>query len=226
MQSGEPRSKACRKCAAKPLVTHGHCPFKKPSATYRIWQGMRDRCFNQKNRFFQNYGGRGITVCDRWRGSFENFLADMGPRPSAKHSIDRIDNDGNYEPGNCRWATSVEQNNNSRNCRMLSLNGETLSAAEWARRLGGNGHLLLQRIDKLGWPLERALTEPFGDPVGSRRRTNGNKTLTLNGETLFLGEWSARTGLRLTTINERLRMGWTAERALTTPARPIRERAA
>jgi hypothetical protein len=85
---------------------------------YRAWDSMLTRCNNPKSKPYPRYGGRGIKVCDRWR-KFENFLADMGPRPSKDLSLDRIDNDGNYEPGNCRWATIKEQNNNKSNCRHL-----------------------------------------------------------------------------------------------------------
>jgi hypothetical protein len=96
-------------------------------------------------------------VCDRWR-SFENFFADMGECPSGKHTIDRIDNQRGYNPANCRWATMKEQQNNRSNNRRIEFRGETLTLQQWAERLGVTHKTISLRIDKLGWPLEQALT--------------------------------------------------------------------
>jgi len=98
-------------------ITHGCGSKKNRAPEYRAWDSMKARCYNEKTKNFRRYGGRGIKVCVRWRGSFENFLNDMGRKPSPNHSIDRINNDGNYEPGNCRWATKSQQMNNT--CRSL-----------------------------------------------------------------------------------------------------------
>ncbi len=109
---------------------------KKPE--YKSWCSMKGRCCNQKNKAFKDYGGRGIKVCDRWLNSFENFLADMGERPTPKHSIDRINNDGNYEPSNCRWATRLQQGRNKRGVKLVTINKETRCITEWIEHLGLN----------------------------------------------------------------------------------------
>lgn len=105
------------------------------SCEWRIWAGMRSRCRSSANSNFPNYGGRGIKVCERWQ-IFDNFYADMGQRPSQLHTIDRIDNDGDYEPSNCRWATAEEQAHNRCNSILIDLAGEKIALSEGARRLG------------------------------------------------------------------------------------------
>jgi len=99
---------------------HGHCRRRKPSPEYVAYNAMLQRCYYKNYQFWHCYGGRGIRVCKRWRRSFENFLADMGCKPSRQHSLDRIDNEGNYEPGNCRWATAKEQRNNRRDHKLAA----------------------------------------------------------------------------------------------------------
>jgi hypothetical protein len=132
---------------------------KSKTAEYRIWKAMHTRCGNPNILDFADYGGRGIQVCERWVTSFENFLADMGLRPTPKHSIDRIDVDGPYSPENCRWATPKQQTRNARSNRLYTFQGETLCIGEWAERTSIKYHTLLQRFNQ-GWSPKRALTEP------------------------------------------------------------------
>jgi hypothetical protein len=125
---------------------------------HQIWTQMKVRCNNPKNKGYKNYGGRGIKVCERWQKSFADFISDMGQRPSPNHSIERIDNDGDYEPQNCKWATYTEQANNTRNNHFLTFNGETLTINQWARKLGIDRRVLTSRLIR-GWSVERVLGE-------------------------------------------------------------------
>ena len=139
---------------------HGHMRGNKPSPTYRAWRSMIARCEDSRHRNYPFYGGRGFRVNTLWRDSFEAFLADMGVRPDGR-TLDRKEPDLGYNPGNCRWATDDEQASNRRSNVYLSFNGETLTMAAWARRLGCKPSALRMRLAK-GWLVDRALTEPFG----------------------------------------------------------------
>jgi hypothetical protein len=127
------------------------------STEYRSWQMMKNRCCNPKYANWNIYGGRGITVCDRWLNSFENFVADMGLKPTPKHSIDRIDGSGNYEPSNCRWANKKEQAENTSRNVFVKLNGETLTISDAARKIGIHQTKISWRL-RNGWSLEKALS--------------------------------------------------------------------
>lgn len=144
-------TKRCR-CHVRAATTHGlsHSP------EYRVWLSMIQRCTNPKRNGYGRYGGRGILVCDRW-SAFENFLSDMGPRPSLQHSLDRIDGDGNYEPGNCRWATQVEQMRNMHRNVRLTFDGRTQCVRQWAAELGLSPYTIYSRI-KRGFPPSQCLS--------------------------------------------------------------------
>jgi hypothetical protein len=132
----------------------------KTTPEYIAWYGMHRRCNATEGRYHQLYVLRGITVCERWCGSqgLQNFLADMGTKPSAKHSLDRIDNGKGYSPENCRWATQSQQIRNSRRARYITFAGRTLTLMDWAKEVGIDYTALIRRIDR--WGVERALTTP------------------------------------------------------------------
>lgn len=137
------------------MSTHGMAHTK----IHNTWKRIVQKCTNSKNPDYKYYGGRGILMCDKWRNSFEAFYADMGDVNDGM-TIDRIDNNGNYEPSNCRWATRLEQARNTRqNCNLI-FNGKTRCIAAWAEEIGINRVTLSDRINKLGWTTEQALTTP------------------------------------------------------------------
>jgi hypothetical protein len=127
----------------------------------KIHYDMLRRCYDSSHKSFHDYGGRGIQVCERWKASFESFLADLGPRPTPQHSVDRIDNNGNYEPGNCRWATASIQTSNRRNNIIVEFQGISMTLAEASRRSGIAKETL--RCRYLNAPVER-LFEPVRRP--------------------------------------------------------------
>lgn len=136
LTTGHTKSCGCynRETASMVNMKHGHSKNKHPSLTYMCWQSMKSRCENVNETGYQNYGGRGIRVCERWH-TFENFLEDMGERPKGMF-IDRKDNDGDYCKENCKWATRTEQNNNRRNNIIITYNNKKLTLGQWATELG------------------------------------------------------------------------------------------
>lgn len=160
LTSGHSHSCGCRKrenvgrAARARLTTHGMSE----SPEYNIWRLILDRCINPKSRAYANYGGRGISICDQWRHSFEEFFAAVGRRPKPELTIERIENNRGYEPGNVRWATRSEQANNKRTNRRITWRGETRNVSEWAKFCGFKSQTLERRLWR-GWSIERALTE-------------------------------------------------------------------
>lgn len=164
LRSGDTGSCGCKKVDSNktvPLI-HGAARRSTTNATYIAWLNMKARCYSKNRPDYHRYGGRGIAVCDRWRNSFANFFADMGERPSGM-TLDRINNNGNYEPGNCQWATRGHQTENREKTRKLTFMGETRTIKEWSKKLGLNRHALRARINR-GWSAEAALSKPTGRP--------------------------------------------------------------
>lgn len=139
-------------------IPHGAARRSGKTSEYLIWVTMRQRCNNPNHKSFAHYGGRGIKVCDRWQ-NFPEFLADMGLRPSKRHCIERKDNDGDYEPDNCRWATYSEQARNTRRNRFVTIKGERMLLICAVEKYGGDYKVILNRII-LGWSIEKAFGLP------------------------------------------------------------------
>ncbi len=160
LTSGDTKSCGClRKEVTAALGRSRRLPGRK-SVEYKAWVAIKGRCYNSNHQDFPNYGGRGIEVSNAWQKSYEQFHRDMGPRPRGM-SIDRINVNGNYEYGNCRWATSETQANNKRASRYVEYMGLTLTVAQWAKKQGMSKQCLLERLDA-GWSVDDALHTPVG----------------------------------------------------------------
>jgi hypothetical protein len=172
LKSGGSKSCGCLndEVRVKRLTTHGYSR----TPIYKVWTAMIQRCYNPKSQGYADYGKRGITVCERWKNSVEAFIEDMGERPEGT-SLHRINNDGNYEPGNCKWADWEEQNRHTRQNRLIPFNGKMCCIAEVAKILGFEGRILYTRIYKLGWSIEKATSTPVRPKKAgvsqSRRKT-------------------------------------------------------
>lgn len=170
VRSGKTQSCGCQARLSRPR--HGACVGKRLSPEWRAWRGMLTRATNPKISHAKHYVERGIGVCEEWRyggdgNGFVRFLAHIGPKPLPRMTVDRIDNDRGYEPGNVRWATYREQGVNKSNNRLIPVAGRTVPLAIAADIVGIKASIIIQRIDRLNWPVERALTVP---PKPDKRR--------------------------------------------------------
>lgn len=148
----ETRKKVCSN-----RETHGHSKLRRITSEYSAWTGMKGRCENVKHKQFECYGGRGITICERWRKSFENFILDMGAKPHPSLSLDRIDNNGNYEPLNCRWATRTQQANNNRLCVYVTIGNDTLTISQWSKKFNRTPATIRSRATRHGITIKEAI---------------------------------------------------------------------
>lgn len=196
-------TKSCGCFHKEAPVTHGLSK----SPEYLAWCAARARCTNEKNPGYPDYGGRGITVSERWQNSFENFYADVGARPSPIHSLERKEVNGNYEPGNCEWALPVTQANNRRNNVTFIHNDQEKTLAELSRESGVSGKVIQYRLQE-GKSLEEALSVPADDRC--------RRQFLHNGVLKSIPQISRETSIQPGTLRYRLvELGWTLEKALS-----------
>lgn len=178
MQQGQfRRNRSCGCKAAEYQSISKTVHGEKSTPTWNSWSSMLARCYRSSHKSYHDYGGRGITVCERWH-EYVNFRDDMGRRPPGTQ-LDRIDNSGNYQPGNCRWATSKQNNNNRRSSRLITWRGEARTLTEWTEVLGIDRGTVWKRLFA-GWDIDRAFTEP---PKRQRNNTAFNRTRGASGYT-------------------------------------------
>lgn len=207
LASGDTRSCGCLnlELITKRRTTHGMYghPYK------GMYAAMLARCNSPTNPAYALYGGRGVAVCDRWSGryGFPNFVEDMGRKPTPKHSLDRKDNEGNYSPENCRWATQKEQGNNTRVNRIIEVFGVAMTVSQAAEKYGLGYATLLRRLNVGASPDEAVTT-----PLRSTRYT-----IEYKGSRKTIGEWAKLHGMKYELVRMRLKRGWDIAEALETP---------
>lgn len=205
LRQGLSKSCGCYRRPHKGNFKHGHSgQYGTHSGTYGSWASMISRCNYPKDIAYNLYGGRGIRVCDRWRNDFRKFLSDMGERPNG-HSLDRLDNDGDYTPENCRWATTKEQQRNRRNNITVIYDGVEMCLAQFAEKINMDYETVRRRF-KAGWSLEKIETTP-----------NRTKIIEFKGETMNLSDFARRIGMKQQTVSARMLRGWTPEKIAATP---------
>lgn len=250
LRAGASQSCGCRgrEILKNRVFIHGHTGHGRRSRLYRIWANMKARCLRPNNKDYPHYGGRGIRICKRWL-KFENFLADMGEPPTEKHSLDRINNDGNYTKKNCRWATMKEQRQNTRLTVFVEHEGRRQTVSQWADELGKDYGQVYRKLfptsaGKKRWTMDEIIAgrrkgavlqkdgryrKPFSGRTKARmsqaqRSRYGNVALTLDGRTQHLQDWAAELGIQAQTIHWRMSKGWSEADCLTvvpgTPRRP------
>jgi len=181
------------------------------TSEHKAWGDMKSRCFNPNHKRYADWGGRGITVCDRWKNSFENFFADMGLKPTSRHSIDRINNDGDYCPENCKWSTRKNQQNNRRGNHLIIIKELTFTIAEWTEKKGYKTTVIIDRL-QLGWSEYDAVMTPIHISIK-------NKLIKIESKTLTIAQWSKERNIKESVINDRLKYGWSEFDAVMTPVR-------
>jgi hypothetical protein len=205
--AGSLRNGDTRSCGCLHKETIGQIAFKHGGSgtpENRAWQNMKTRCLNSNNHAYNDYGGRGISVCPEWRESFETFYKYMGPRPSPAHTLERNNVNGNYEPGNCRWATRTEQARNKRNTHFVDFNGKRMSLSEVAE-ITGIGHSTLWDRKNRGMSSDCIISKA---PI---------RLFKVEGENISVSELAKKHGIKHATINYRLAKGMTIEEAVKPP---------
>lgn len=217
------RSCGClqREMSAARRTTHGACRGGKITPEYGVWSSMISRCENPNAAGFATHGSRSIKVCKRWRTSFANFLADVGIRPSPKHSLEREDNDGNYEPSNCRWATDTEQMRNTRWSKRFVVDGKTLCLHQLASHIGISRSALRRRLENMS--VEEAIATKKYTLLSPRKLGDHNRVVSFRGKEVTIAHLAKQTGVAWPTMRKRLER-MTPEEAVAFPYKSRRKR--